>query len=128
LNRSIPTRDAWSAFRCRRLCETRLRGKRYHDVQPEAYCVNGVETAFRGNATISGTVGPVNNSTVAVNSASELYRTGQQVFIVGEGVKTVTDRCGNNGCPDLTHLHNYSTSTQCNGLGNLPSALTSRLY
>ena len=99
----------------------------YQDVQSEALCVKNIETAFRGHATITGALGPLNNSTVAVTQKSELYAAGTRVFIVGEGVKTMTDRCGN-GCPDLNHLDNYNTSTQCSGLGSLPSALTIRLY
>ncbi len=98
----------------------------YGDVKEEFFCATG-STVFRGFQTITGTLGPLNDSTVAVNTASELYQAGTRVFIVGEGVKTVTDACGR-GCPDLTHLDNYSTNTCCNCLGSLPSALTIRLY
>ena len=99
----------------------------YNDVHYEAYCTTPSTTDFRRNFTITGTLGPLNNSTVAANDQSELYAAGTRVYIIGEGVKTVTDRCGN-GCVDITHLDNYTTNTACSGVPSLPNALTIRLY
>jgi len=101
----------------------------YHVVKPEVYCTHGYSTTtFRENSTLVGALGGLlNNSTVAACSTSELAVNGTRVFIVGEGVKTVTDLCPA-CCKDTTHLDNYSTSTVCSGLGTLPGALTIRLY
>src|SRR5581483_7177316 len=99
----------------------------YGDVKEEFYCATG-PTAFRGFQTITGSLGTLNDSTVAAcQSNPDLYVTGARVFIQGEGVKTVTDACPA-CCSDGTHLDNYSTSTQCSGLASLPNALTIRLY
>jgi hypothetical protein len=100
----------------------------YGDIVPEAYCSHGIMTAFRGSATITGTLGPLSNSTVAACAQSELYQSGTRVFIVGEGVKTVTDMCPA-CCKDTgsAHLDNYTTSTACSGIGSLPTAVI-KLY
>lgn len=97
------------------------------DVLQEQYCSVG-SGDLRGHATISGTLGPVNNSTVAACSTNaDVYSSGAQVYIQGEGVKTVTDSCPA-CCKDGTHLDNYTTNTACSGIPSLPSALTVRLY
>jgi hypothetical protein len=57
-----------------------------------------------------------------------LYQAGTHVFIEQQNaIKTITDRCGN-GCPDTTHLDNYSTSTQCSGLSSSPNSRTFDLF
>ncbi len=97
------------------------------DVFQEATCSKG-SGDLRGFVTIKGTLGSLSNSTVAAcDQNSDLYVPGAQVYIQGEGVKTVTDRCPA-CCKDTTHLDNYTTNTSCSGVGSLPSALTIRLY
>ncbi len=83
---------------------------------------------LRGFVTIKGSLGPLSNSTVAAcKTDPDLYVSGAQVYIQGEGVKTVTDACAA-CCIDYTHLDNYTTNTACTGIQSLPSALTVRLY
>ncbi len=96
------------------------------DVYQEFTCSGG-SGVLRGHQTITGTLGSLNDATVAACSSSELYAAGTQVYIVGEGVKTVTDRCPA-CCNDVTHLDNYTTNTQCSNVPSLPDALTIRLY
>ncbi len=100
----------------------------YAGVFQEAYCSGRSTTSLRANQTITGTLGGLSNSTVAVNSSSILYKAVTRVFIEAQGVKSVTDRCGTNGCPDTSHLDNYNESQQCSGLTSLPSANTFDLY
>jgi len=97
----------------------------YQGVVPEQYCTAYSTTNFREYATITGTLGSLSNSSVAACSQSPLYRAGAQVFIVGEGTKTVTDSCP--ACCQNTgyaHLDNYTTNNACSGIGSLPNALT----
>ncbi|HXE90969.1 MAG TPA: hypothetical protein VNK82_08415 [Terriglobales bacterium] len=99
----------------------------FGDVKQEFFCSNRGD--FRSFQTITGTLGPVNNSTVAVCGTSELYQANMRVFIRGVGVKSVTDRCPA-CCIDVTHLDNYTTDTRCSGIQDLTAApaLTIRLY
>ncbi|MFB3777290.1 MAG: hypothetical protein ACE141_06750 [Bryobacteraceae bacterium] len=99
----------------------------YGDVLREAYCSPRDYPTARRNQTITGTLGPVSNSTVAACYQSELYSSGTQVYVHGVGVKTVTDRCPA-CCRDVTHLDHYTTSTACSGITSLPDAVTIRLY
>ena len=97
----------------------------YQGVVPEQYCTAYSTTNFREYATITGTLGPLSNSSVAACSKSPLYSAGAQVFIVGEGTKTVTDSCP--ACcqnAGYAHLDNFTTNNACSGIGSLPSALT----
>jgi hypothetical protein len=97
------------------------------DVYEEFTCSTG-SGDLRGFVTITGTLGGLSNSTVAAcPSNPDLYVAGAQVYIQGEGIKTVTDRCPA-CCLDGTHLDNYTTDTRCTGVPSLPSALTIRLY
>jgi hypothetical protein len=98
---------------------------KFGGVLPEQYCTSYSTTNFREFATITGTLGPLSNSSVAVCANSALYVPGAQVFIVGEGTKTVTDSCPaccNNA--GYAHLDNYTTNNACSGIGSLPNALT----
>jgi hypothetical protein len=96
------------------------------DVLLEAYCSVGSRD-LRANATITGTLGSLSNSTVAACwDNPELYQSGRRVYIRGLGVKTVTDSCPS-CCGDWDHLDNYTTSTACS-LDSLANALTIILY
>ena len=97
------------------------------DVHKEGWCSPRDYPTMRKNWTITGTLGPVNGSTVAVCSQNgELYQAGRQLYIHGLGVKTVTNAC-DACCGDGTHLDNYTTSTACS-LNFLPDAKTIILY
>jgi hypothetical protein len=99
----------------------------YADVQQEFSCSVG-SGDLRGWATIHGTLGSLDNTTVAACSTNpDLYVANRRVFIRGQGVKTVTDRCPA-CCQDVIHLDNFSTDTRCSGLTSLPDALTIVLY
>src|SRR5262249_771414 len=75
----------------------------YHDVQIEAFC-SKEPNSFRRDATIRGTLGSLDNSTVvACSSDTDLYVAGTRVFLRGIGIKTVTDRCPA-CCADRLHL------------------------
>jgi hypothetical protein len=101
----------------------------YGDVQVEAYCPLIPPWTYRKNASISGALGSLSNSTVAVCPQNvELYVPGRQLLIVGIGVKTITDRCPKCCQGDGKHLDNYTTDRACNGVGSLPSATTIILY
>ena len=97
------------------------------DVYQEFACSVG-SGDLRGFVTIRGTLGSLSNSTVAACSTNpDLYVAGARVYIRGEGLKTVTDRCPA-CCLDQTHLDNYTTDTRCSGVASLPNALTVRIY
>ncbi len=99
----------------------------YGDVSEEFLCSTG-SGDLRSPYTIKGSLGAVGPTTVAAcMKNSDLYVANRRLYIVGEGVKTVTDAC-TSCCNDVTHLDNYSTSTQCSGLRSLPNALTVILY
>ena len=100
---------------------------KYGDVVQEFYCSVG-SGDLRQNATITGTLGSLSDSTVAAcPSNTDLYVSGRKVFLRGLGVKTVTDACPA-CCNDWDHLDNYTSSTACSGIGNLANALTVILY
>jgi hypothetical protein len=97
----------------------------FGDVQEEASCPGRQAGDLRGFVTIRGSLGPVNDSTVAVCRTGPLFIAGLRLFIVGEGVKTVTDSCP--ACcndPGMAHLDNYTTNTACAGVPSLPDAKT----
>jgi len=96
------------------------------DVFQEQLCSVG-SGDLRPHVTITGSLGTLNNSTVAVCKTDPLYVSGLRLLIVGEGIKTVTDAC-KACCNDHTHLDNYSTNTACNGVASNPNALTIQLY
>jgi hypothetical protein len=95
------------------------------DVYQEALCSVG-SGDLRGFVTITGTLGPLNNLTVAACPKSELYSAGTRLLIEGKGIKTVTDKCPA-CCNDVTHLDNYTLDTSCSEPGP-PSALTIKLF
>lgn len=86
---------------------------------------------WRQHATIRPALGgTLGNATVAVcRFDTDLYASGVQVFIEGQGVKTVNDAC-TACCNDAgyAHLDNYTTDISCQGVFSLPSALTIKLY
>jgi hypothetical protein len=97
------------------------------DVYEEFSCSVG-SGDLRGFQTITGTLGSLNNSTVAACPTSSIYSSGTKLYIQGEGVKTVTDRCpvccSNGGA----HVDNYTSDTRCSGVPSLPNALTVQLF
>jgi hypothetical protein len=100
----------------------------FGDVQQEFTCSQG-SGDLRGHITISGSLGSVSNSTVAVCRTGPLYSPGLRLFIIGEGVKTVEDSCP--ACcndPGQAHLDNYTTDTRCSGVPSLPDAKTIVLF
>jgi hypothetical protein len=91
------------------------------DVYQEFYCSGYQPTSLRINQTIKGTFGSLNDTTLAACPTSPDYVSGAKIYIQGVGIKTVTDRCPH-CCNDLPHFDNYTTSTQCSGIGD-PRAL-----
>jgi hypothetical protein len=97
---------------------------------------------LRRCATITGSIGSLGDSTIAVCHGKvngvlvndpDLYVSGRNVYIRGEGVKTATDACV--ACcsdPVVTgshsHFDNYTTNGACQGIGSLPSAMSVILY
>ena len=68
-------------------------------VAPEDWCLANAQhpadatgVSFRSGHTVGGSCGTVSNATVAVNPMHEHLSCGDSVYIVGVGVKTVTDR------------------------------------
>ncbi len=99
----------------------------YRGVQQEFFCPGYSSTSLRGWQTITGKLGPLSNTTVAVCKSGPDAVAGAQIYIQGTGVKTVTDYCPH-CCLDLPHYDNYNTSQQCSGLYDLPPAITVRIY
>ncbi len=100
----------------------------FGDVKQEAACSSG-SGDLRRNAVITGALGRLGNDTVAACPRSQIDSAGTRLYIRGEGVKTVTDKCA--ACcfdPGAAHLDNYTTDTRCSGIGSLPNALTVQLY
>ncbi len=99
----------------------------YGDVSEEFLCSVG-SGDLRSPFTIKGSLGSVGATTVAVcKNNADLYVANRRLYIVGEGVKTVTDAC-TACCSDITHLDNYTTNTACSGVTSLPNAITVILY
>jgi len=99
----------------------------YGLIKHEFYCASPQNQAARRNQTLTGAYGPVGNTTIAVcPGSSDLDVSGRQVYIHGQGVKTVTDLCPR--CCTGTKIDNYTTSTACSGIGSLPDAMTIILY
>lgn len=96
------------------------------DVYQEQLCSRG-SGDLRPHVTISGSLGGLSNSTVAVCQTDPIYQAGLRLYIVNEGIKTVTDGCVA-CCRDHAHLDNYTTDPACNGVSSLPNALTIQLY
>jgi hypothetical protein len=99
----------------------------FGSVYQEAYCSGRSSTSLRSFQTIKGTLGPLSGTSVAACPTGPDYVAGARIYIVGGGVKTVTDRCPA-CCGSAPHFDNYSTSPQCSGVGSLPSAVTVRIY
>ena len=101
----------------------------YGDVRQEFYCTPRPYPTARRDQTISGSMGPVNDSTVAVHSSSPMHEPGAQIYIHGVGVKTVTDTCGV-ACQGVNRIDHYTTNTACSGITDLlpEPAMTIRLY
>ena len=79
------------------------------------------DRSFRMGHTIVGSCGSaVTDSTVAVNSGHPHLRCGDSVYIVGVGVKTVTDSCPI--CTE-TQLDNYTTSPNCNRITDIGTSI-----
>ncbi len=82
------------------------------------------ERSFRPGHTVAGTCGSVSESTVAVHPDNDDLSCGDSVYILGIGVKTVTDRCP--GCT-LTQLDNYTTTPACSKVYDLGTHKTIKL-
>ena len=82
------------------------------------------ERSFRSGHTVVGSCGAVGNATVAVAPGHDHLSCGDLVYIVGVGVKTVTDRC-----PACTseQLDNYTTNTDCHRILDLGTYKTIEL-
>jgi len=100
----------------------------YGDILREAWCTLRAYPTARRDQTITGAMGPVNNSTVAVCPMhGELHAPGRQVYIDGRGVKTVTDDCAACCQGTATKIDHYTTDTACY-VYSLPDAKTVNLY
>ena len=100
-------------------------------IAPEEWCLDNGEhpddadgRSFRSGHTIMGACGSVGSSTVAVRLGHSYLSCGDSVYIVGVGVKTVTDSCP--GC-STAQLDNYTTSTACHGILDLGTFKTIKL-
>ena len=100
-------------------------------ITPEEWCLrhrphpsdaNG--RSFRSGHTVKGSCGGVSDNTVAVKPGHQDLSCGDRVYIVGVGVKTVTDRCP--GCT-LTQLDNYTTTPNCSDVYDLGTYRTIKL-
>lgn len=98
----------------------------------EEWCLDNAEhpddadgRSFRSGHTITGSCGGVSSATVAVHPKHDHLSCGDRVYIVGLGVKTVTDLCP--GCLMQSQLDNYTTSTACHGISNLGTLKTIKL-
>jgi hypothetical protein len=109
----------------------------FGDVQQEQSCSKG-SGDLRGCSKIKGSLGSLSDSTIAVcprdtNSTSDMYVSGRQVYIKGQGMKTVTDACPA-CCSDPVqadnhaHFDNYTTDTSCSGIPSLPNAWSVIVY
>lgn len=100
----------------------------YGNVVQEAYCSGRSPTSLRENANITGSLGPLSNTTVAVCRTGPDYILGARLFVVGQGLKTVSDSCPA-CCNDSPHIDQYSTVTNCPWGGPSPNyAVTVRIY
>lgn len=97
----------------------------------EAWCLDNAEhppdasgRSFRAGHMIVGSCGSVSGSTVAVHPNHDDLSCGDTVYIVGVGVKTVTDRCP--GCTQ-TQLDNYTTTPACSEVYDLGTYRTIKL-
>ena len=104
-------------------------------VAPENWCLDpdndeaeipddAEERSFRSGHTVVGSCGAVGNATVAVAPGHDHLSCGDSVYIVGVGVKTVTDRCP--GCTS-EQLDNYTTNTACHRILDLGTYKTIKL-
>ena len=86
---------------------------------------DGSDNSFRGHSSVRGACGGgVGNSTVAVNKNHQDLACGDSVYIVGVGVKTVTDYCP--GCTSR-QVDNYTTTPACYGVLDLGTFKTIKL-
>jgi hypothetical protein len=101
----------------------------YGVVKQEFYCQPNPYPSARRDQTVTGSMGPVNNSTVAVHTLSGMHDANAQLYIHGVGVKTVTDTCGV-ACQGVNKIDHYTTNTACSGIGDLlpAPAMVIRLY
>lgn len=100
----------------------------YGDVHWEQYCSGRSSIALRTHYTITGSLGSLSNSTVAVCATGPDYVLGATLFVVGTGLKTVSDSCPA-CCLDSPHIDQYSTVTDCPWVGPSPThAVTVRIY
>ena len=100
-------------------------------VAPEDWCLDNAEhpvdadeRSFRSGHTVVGFCGSVGNTTVAIRPGHSYLSCGDSVYIVGVGVKTVTDSCP--GCSPA-QLDNYTTATACHGIPDLGTFKTIKL-
>jgi hypothetical protein len=99
----------------------------YGDVGKEFFCSPRPYPTARRDIVISGSMGTLSNSTVAVHPDSGAHEPNAQLYIHGVGVKSVTDTCGVCGAARIDH---YTTNMACIGIGDLlpERAMTIRIY
>ena len=102
----------------------------------EAYCIgrpdapdDAAKRSFRTGHKVAGACGgntaPVNDNTVAVLPSHGDLTCGDSVYIVGHGVKIVTDICPS--CAEA-QLDNYTTTPACSGVTDLGNFKTIKLF
>jgi hypothetical protein len=104
----------------------------FGDVVREVFCVqpprrfppDAPGRSFRQQAIRPACGGVLNDHTVARSPGHPDLRCGDQVLIVGVGIKTVTDLCP--GCSNA-QLDNYTTNGACSGITSLGNFTTIRL-
>ena len=100
----------------------------YGDVGQEFLCAGRSATSLRTHVTIKGALGSLDDDTVAVCHTGRDYVRGAKLFVIGVGLKTVTDRCPK-CCDDPPHIDQYATVTDCPWPGPTPTqAVTVRIY
>jgi hypothetical protein len=102
------------------------------NIKREFYCLShpsspadASERSFRTGEDFAGSCGRLGNDTVAVLPSHPYLQCGDQVYLVGSGVKVVTDYCP--GCAQ-NQLDNYTTNHACSGIGDFGNHVTIKLF
>ena len=86
-------------------------GREFHCVKAEHNPPEGANGyTFRTGHTVAGSCGSVSNSTVAIPRGHQHLSCDDSIYIVGVGVKTVTDLCPRCGSEQID---NYTTRSAC---------------